>query len=164
MDEQIQAARDLVEKVHGDQVDKAGEPYLNHVYRVASLASHRYGNDNPYFPPSSKRLEYIVGLLHDVVEDGDVTLEDIRGKFGNFIANAVNAITHIRNEPYGTYIERVKENRLATSVKLADLRDNSDFDRVVILARVDPEAFKRVVEVLVPRYFRAYHFLTKEDK
>lgn len=164
MDEQIQAARELVEKVHGDQVDKAGEPYSNHVYRVASLASHRYGNDNPYFPPSNKRLEYIVGLLHDVIEDGDVTLEDIRGKFGNFITNAVNAITHRQNEPYITYIERVKSNPLATSVKLADLRDNADFDRAIALARIDPEAFKRVSEVLIPRYLRAYHFLTKEDK
>lgn len=164
LDNLIREAHVLIVAAHGEQVDKAGEPYLNHLYRVADLASDkRFEYRNPQFV-STKRLEYLVGLLHDIVEDTDVQTSKIFAQFGPTVYNAVVAITHLPNEPYRDYLDRVKGNKLATAVKLADLRDNADFDRALRLAKVDKKAFKRVVEVLIPRYIRAYNFLTHPEE
>ncbi len=157
--EEIIKAHILANKAHGDQVDKAGESYLFHVFRVASDAMN-YEVTDQYV----KTQLYVVGLLHDVVEDSEVTKEELESDFGHAIAEAVDAITHRQNETYVEYLQRVKKNKLATGAKLADLRDNSDFHRFIKLAKIDHDAFTRVVEVLIPRYIRAYELLTRAEE
>ena len=158
LQEKIREAHDIALEAHGNDFDKAGEPYFFHVLRVAIEARDQEADRR------TKELLYIVGLLHDVIEDTDVKENEIL-TFGPVIHKAVLAITHTPHEPYVDYLRRVRENELATAVKLADLKDNADFNRFIKLAEIDEKAFARVVDVLIPRYIRAYEFLTrKEDK
>lgn len=66
----------------------------------------------------------IVALLHDVVEDSDVTVEDIEEGFGSLISSAVDAISKRDGENYDDYLERVDSNALARIVKIEDIRFN----------------------------------------
>jgi len=105
-------------KAHGGQVDKIGEPYILHPLRVMM--------------DCNTMVEKIVAILHDTVEDTDATLDDIRALFTNnnnrtyadTIVNAVDAMTKRAGESYDDYLARVKDNPIALSVKLADIRDN----------------------------------------
>jgi len=105
-------------KAHGGQVDTLGEPYILHPLRVMM--------------DCNTMVEKIVAILHDTVEDTDATLDDIRALFTNnnnrtyadTIVNAVDAMTKRAGESYDDYLVRVKDNPIALSVKLADIRDN----------------------------------------
>ena len=69
----------------------------------------------------------VVAALHDVVEDSDVTLDEIEKKFGKYIRNCVNVLTHEKEfETYPQYIDRVMDSKLpeAIVVKHADMRDH----------------------------------------
>ncbi len=73
----------------------------------------------------------IVALLHDVIEDTNVTIKDIILLcFDNDIINATETLTHNRNDDYMTYINKIKNNPLAKTVKIADLKHNSDLSRL----------------------------------
>lgn len=102
---------------HENQVDKAGEPYIFHPLRVMlSLKSED---------------EKICGVLHDVIEDTNITVEYlIKQGFSNEITQALEALTKKENENYDDFINRVLENELACYVKLADLNDNMDLSRI----------------------------------
>ena len=104
----------LAIELHKDQKDKLGEPYILHVERVAEK-----------FPKDS--LEYLVALLHDTVEDTEITIDDLRYLgLPESVLEAVDAITHRIYEPLVEYHARIKCNPLATKVKLADVRDRAD--------------------------------------
>lgn len=66
----------------------------------------------------------ITSALHDVVEDTDVTIQDIERVFGSPIVEAVDAITHREGETYRAYISRCSRNPIARDVKVADLREH----------------------------------------
>jgi len=96
--------------------------------------------------------EMVVALLHDVVEDTEVTEEKIREVFGDPIADAVALLTHKGNEPYKKYLERIKTCPLATKVKIADIRHNlTTLDRI----EDDGRRFR-----MVKKYIDALVFLT----
>ncbi len=137
---------------HGDQVDKAGVTYYLHLLKVANRASETA-------PDELKDKAWTVGILHDIVEDTEVSLEQIHAEFGIEIAEAVRAMTHVDNEPWDDYILRVSCNELAMYVKLADLRENGNFDRLMELYKADLAGSTRVYKVLIPRYVRATLFL-----
>ncbi len=106
----------IAEKAHAGQKDKAGKDYIVHPAAVAGMLE----TDE----------EKAVAYLHDVVEDTDVTLEDLRSfGFNELIVEAVKAITKTEGEDYDDYIERLSENELAVKVKLADMKHNSDITR-----------------------------------
>lgn len=109
-------AMKLAYRAHHGQVDKGGIPYIFHPYHLAQQMPDEYTT--------------CVALLHDVVEDTDVTLEDIRKSFPTEVADAVAVMTHAKDEPYLDYIKRVSLNPIAKIVKLADLRHNSDQTRM----------------------------------
>lgn len=136
-----QQALAIAEDAHKGQVDKAGVDYIQHPLFVASLVEGE--------------LAKTVALLHDVVEDSDWTLEDLR-KEGLLeeVVQAVGILTKKRNENYEEYILRVKQNPLARQVKLADLKHNSDLSR---LANVTDRDRKRVA-----KYQKAIAFLSEE--
>lgn len=125
----IGAAFELALTAHAGQVDKSGEPYIAHVTRVAAAVQ---GPD-----------AVTVALLHDVVEDCDVTNEVIGRAFGSRIARAVDAITKRDGETRASYLARVSADPLARIVKLADLADNSAPAR---LARLDEATRSRLEE------------------
>ena len=136
-----QQALAIAEDAHKGQVDKAVVAYIHHPLYVASLVEGE--------------LAKTVALLHDVVEDSDWTLEDLR-KEGLLeeVVQAVGILTKKRNENYEEYILRVKQNPLARQVKLADLKHNSDLSR---LANVTDRDRKRVA-----KYQKAIAYLSEE--
>ena len=93
-----------------------------------------------------------VALLHDVVEDTDITFEELEADgFSKEIIDALKLMTHDDSVSYMDYIKAIKTNNIATIVKLADLRHNSDLTRLDI---VDEKAIKRA-----EKYKKAIEFL-----
>ena len=135
---QIEKAYELAKKAHLGQVDKAGEAYIKHPEKVASFVK----TDE----------EKAVAYLHDIIEDTELTLEDL-GEYGfsKEVIEAVDIITKKRGEDYQSYLNSVKKNKLARAVKLADLRHNSDLTR---LAKVTEKDIKRK-----EKYQKAIDFL-----
>ena len=74
--------------------------------------------------------ECIVALLHDVVEDTEVTFEELEKDFSKTIIDALKLLTHDKDTDYFEYIKKIKSNPLAKKVKLADLKHNSDETRL----------------------------------
>lgn len=98
---------------HLKQIDKAGEPYIRHPIRVALAVAHL----GPEYE--------LVGLFHDLLEDTECTLDEIRETWGAAVADGVAAMTHCDGEDYfGDYLPRVKRNAHARAAKAADARDN----------------------------------------
>lgn len=98
-------------EAHRGQVDKDGKEYIRHVLRV--MATVEEGD------------QQIVALLHDVVEDTKLTLDDLRERgFPRHIVEAVDAMTRRDGEDYFDFVVRAATNPLAYPVKVADLRDN----------------------------------------
>lgn len=109
---ELLAARVLAHVLHHGQTDKAGRPIVEHVERVTAAVPL---NAAP------------AACLHDLVEDGHVTLAALAaGGFCAATLAAVDALTRRANEPYRDYIDRLAPNAVARVVKLADLRDNLD--------------------------------------
>ena len=110
---------ELVLKVFDEKVDKGGLPYFNHLLKV-------YGGVSSY-------EEKIIALLHDVVEDTNITYDDLK-EFGydNNIIDSLKILTKNKGEYYPDYIERIinSNNKLALNVKLSDLKHNMDITRI----------------------------------
>jgi (p)ppGpp synthase/HD superfamily hydrolase len=96
---------------HRGQKDKTGQPYIYHPIRVMLNCQ--------------TEEEKIVGIMHDIVEDTDITLEKLAASGFNLkIVNAIDAISKRNGETRKEYITRCKQNELAKSVKFADITDN----------------------------------------
>lgn len=114
---EVLKAYNLAKSVHEGQVDKGGKPYIEHPVIVARLV----------FTDEEKT----VALLHDVVEDTPITLSDLQAQgFTTEVVTAVDCLTKRQGETLGDYLNRVKSNALATTVKIADLTHNSDIRRI----------------------------------
>lgn len=100
----------LAARAHSGQVDKAGEPYILHPIRVGMAGENE--------------AEKIVGFLHDVLEDTDVTETRIRAFFGIEIWRSLKSVTREPGEPYEQFILRAKQDRVGRKVKINDLIDN----------------------------------------
>jgi (p)ppGpp synthase/HD superfamily hydrolase len=112
-------ALEIAYNAHEGQTDKAGASYILHCLRVAKSMS----TDE----------EKIVALLHDVVEDTDMTHEELyRNGFSPSVLDAVYAITRQADESYNSYMKRVAANDLAYTVKVADMWDNSNVSRFAV--------------------------------
>lgn len=114
------AAR-IATAAHAGQVDKAGNPYIEHPARVAARVA---GDERAV----------AAAWLHDVVEDTAVTLAELEQTFPAEVTTAVDALTRREGEEPADYYARVRSVPLALTVKLADLADNSDPER---LGRLD---------------------------
>jgi (p)ppGpp synthase/HD superfamily hydrolase len=121
----VAAARDIATTAHTGQVDQAGNDYIAHPARVAA-ALHT-------------PQQQAAGWLHDVLEDTDVTADDLADAgIPDDVIAAVEAVTHHRGEPEDDYLNRIAAaGPLAVATKLADMADNSDGGR---LALIDDDA------------------------
>lgn len=114
-------ARRIATRAHSGHLDKGGQAYIGHPARVAaSVAAHG-------------EAATIVAWLHDTVEDTSVTLAGLRNHFSDVVVDAVDAITRRQGEGASSYYARVRGNALASIVKLADIADNMDEDRLAVL-------------------------------
>jgi (p)ppGpp synthase/HD superfamily hydrolase len=86
----------------------------------------------------------MAAVLHDVVEDTTVTLDELRAEgFPASVLEAVEALTKREGEDYEAFIRRVAPNPIAREVKLADLRDNSDLSRIAEPTERDRERIRK---------------------
>lgn len=127
---------------HKDQVDKTGLPYIFHPFHLAEQMD--------------TEDEVIVALLHDVVEDTNITPDDLKTHgFSECVMDALVVLTHDDGTEYMDYIRKIKSNTLAVKIKLADLRHNSDVTR---LDAVDEKISERL-----EKYRTAIEYLEKEE-
>ena len=123
-----QKAMKIAFEAHKNQTDKNGIPYIYHPIHLAE----QMDSENTI----------CVALLHDVVEDTSMTFEDLQAEgFSAEILDALKVLTHDDAVPYMEYVKEIRKNPIATKVKLADLRHNSDLTR---LDEVNEKALKRV--------------------
>jgi (p)ppGpp synthase/HD superfamily hydrolase len=140
----IERALQIAAKAHEGQKDKEGLPYILHPLRVMAQVEGIEAQ--------------IVAVLHDVVEDTSVTLEDLRDAgFSPEILKAVQCVTHHKAEPYAQYVVRCRHNPLARQAKLADLQDNCRLTRVMLRGAQIERDVKRI-----RRYVLSYKFLTDQ--
>lgn len=114
----LERAIAIAAEAHAGQVDKAGAPYVLHPLRMMLQLS--------------STDERIVAVLHDVCEDcPEWTFDRLRGEgFAPHIIEALGSVTKRDGEDYEAFVLRAAANPLGRSVKLADLRDNSDLARI----------------------------------
>jgi hypothetical protein len=86
---------------------------------------------------------FITALLHDVVEDCSVPLEEIEKRYGEQVAVAVDCLSRRIGETYKDYILRCKGNTLARRVKLADIEDNLLPERIGSLDPKEAESLRK---------------------
>ena len=124
---------------HGNQRDKEGEPYFLHPINVAQNVV--------------TRDEKMVALLHDVLEDSSITEENLQAMgFSKEVISAVKALTRGRFQSYSEYIRQVRKNPLARKVKLADIQDNMNPNRLEKLNTLTQKRLKN-------KYENAIHIL-----
>lgn len=120
---QAASAREVATEAHQGQVDKAGAAYITHPERVAAKMVRGTRQED-------------VAWLHDVVEDTAVTLDRLEALgFSQDVVDAVDAMTRRDGEQPDDYYARVAANSIAVEVKLADLADNTDPERLAALPR-----------------------------
>lgn len=123
---------------HKEQVDKNGIPYIYHPVHLAEQMD------------SEETI--CVALLHDVVEDTNITFENLE-EYGFYdeIIVALKLMTHDVSIPYMEYVKKIKTNEIAKKVKLADLNHNSDLSRLDFVdekALQRAEKYKKAIELL----------------
>lgn len=127
---------------HAGQLDKAGFPYVHHPLHVAESMDDEAST--------------CVALLHDVLEDTDVTAEDlIQASFPDEVIQALRLMMHEPDVPYMDYVREIAGNEIARKVKLADLAHNSDLSRL-------PEVTERDLQ-RVKKYSQAIDLLMGHD-
>ena len=138
----IKKAVNIAFKAHEGQYDKGGYPYIMHSLHLAE--------------EMTTENEVITALLHDVLEDSEISLDFIKEQgFSEDVTNALVSLTRRKDEEYSEYIKRIKNTGgIALSVKKADLRHNMALERLENLTEKDKE---RLI-----KYKVSYKELTEE--
>lgn len=132
----LEDAITLAVEVHRGQVDKAGNPYILHPLGVMFRLRGE--------------LDRTVGVLHDVIEDSELTFEDLRQMgYSEEVITALDGVTRRTNETYEEFVGRSQAHPVSRRVKLADLEDNMDLRRAS--AELKQQDFERL-----RRYRRAW--------
>lgn len=131
------AAMKLCFEAHKDQIDKAGIPYVFHPISLAE----RFGED--------QEAETCVALLHDVLEDTDYTVDDIRAAgMSEEVIEALLLLNHNPKVEYMDYVRHLSKNNIARHVKIYDLQHNSDLSRLEKVAEKDLKRVEKYKEAL----------------
>lgn len=134
----LEKALQIAVKAHSGQIDKAGAAYIFHPIRV----SNRCSTDE----------ERIVALLHDTIEDTEVTAEYLLMEgFPRNIVDAILSVTRNKDESYEDFIKRSRLNLIGRQVKLHDLEDNMDITRLEQITESDLSRLNK--------YLKAYKYL-----
>lgn len=128
----------IATKAHSGQVDKGGHPYILHPLAVMMNVE--------------TNVEKIVAVLHDVLEDTELTLNDLESEgFGYDVLIPLGILTRGKGVSYDDYIKQIAKNNVARNVKIQDIRNNMDLSRIENLSKKDFERNKK--------YKKALHFL-----
>jgi (p)ppGpp synthase/HD superfamily hydrolase len=130
MTQTLERAIAIAATAHAGQVDKGGAPYILHPLKVMLRMS---------------TLEQrIVAVLHDVVEDCGVSLDELRKEgFSEDVLTAIESVTKVPGESYEDFIDRAAHNPIGRVVKLADLEENSDLSRIASPSWEDLERIEK---------------------
>jgi (p)ppGpp synthase/HD superfamily hydrolase len=132
----------IAAQAHLGQRDKGGAPYILHPLRMMM----RMESEDAM----------MAAVLHDVVEDSDWTLEQLRAEgFSEDVLQAVDCLTRRDDESYDEFVARAQANAIARRVKIADLEDNMNVKRI---GEMTPKDLARIKE-----YHRAWRALTQEE-
>ena len=118
-DNLIYKALEIVTTLFENDTDKGGHPYMLHIMYV--------------YKHVSSLDEKVIALLHDVIEDKDVSKEDLlEVGFPSFIVDDVVMLTRVKPIDYKDYIDNIIKNGSirALHVKLADVENNLDISRI----------------------------------
>ncbi len=131
-------AMQIAYSAHHGAVDHGGVPYILHPVHVAEQMADE--------------KETAAALLHDVIEDTNITAEALidEGIPGD-VVNTVVILTKKPDEDYFTYIRRVSADPTAKKIKLADLKHNSDITRLPEITQKNRERlekYKKAIEIL----------------
>lgn len=140
-----QKAMLLAYDAHHGQLDKGGIPYIFHPFHLAEQMPDE--------------LTTCVALLHDVVEDTPLTLDDLAGDFPPAIINALALLTHQPDTSYDDYIRALRDDPIAATVKRADLLHNSDESRLALCPISEAEKNR-----LRQKYQKALTLLEGQDR
>lgn len=122
-------AMDIAYAAHHGQRDKAGMPYIFHPFWVAEQMDDE--------------MTVCAALLHDVVEDTNVTLRQLEDVFPEEVTEIVRLLTHDKNVSYEDYLRAIALSPAARKIKLADISHNSDLNRLTA-AGADNETIVRL--------------------
>ena len=109
-------AMNLAYAAHHGQFDKGGVPYIFHPIHLAEQMEDE--------------ISTCAALLHDTVEDTDVTLEELEKVFPREVVDVIRLLTHPKGMDYFDYVRAIRQNPVAVKIKLADLAHNSDASRI----------------------------------
>jgi len=138
----IEKSLEIALEAYSGKTDKAGETYILHPLRLMSKME--------------TEEEMSVALLHDVVEDSDLTADDLLNRgIPSIVVNAVLSLTKRHGENYESFIERVLENKLAAKIKKVDIEDNINVLRLNSVTNKDLER--------VAKYHKAWHRINKNS-
>ena len=110
-------ALSIAYNAHHGQLDSNGIPYIFHPLHLAEQMDDE--------------ISCCCAILHDVVEDTDVTMEELEQDFPREVTDVLKLLTHGKDVPYEQYVRAIKTNPIAVKVKLADIAHNSDQTRCV---------------------------------
>lgn len=131
-------ALSIAYNAHLHQLDKAGLPYIAHPLHLAEQMPDE--------------ISTTVALLHDVVEDTSLSLDDLKQLgFPPSVLTPLQLLTHAPGIPYMDYIRNISQDPVARKVKLADLKHNSDLSRLDVITdkdRARVEKYMRAIEIL----------------
>lgn len=119
-------------QAHLGQTDRSGLPYIFHPFHLAEQMDDE--------------VSTAAALLHDVVEDTNLTLEDLaQAGFSPEVLEVVDLLTHDPAVSYMDYIQRIvhSQNPIAKKIKLADLKHNSDLSRLDTISPKDQERLQK---------------------
>ncbi|WP_438349963.1 HD domain-containing protein [Paenibacillus sp. FA6] len=125
-------------KAHKGQHDKGGNPYILHPIAVMNRVE--------------TIEEKIVAVLHDVIEDTQVTFEQLREQgFSEEIIEAIHLLTRSEKDSYEKFIEKTIKNRISRNVKIADIKENMNLTRIKEPTEIDYkrlEKYRKALELL----------------
>jgi len=138
----IEKSLNIALRAYAGKTDKAGREYIHHPLRVMAKMK--------------TDLEMSVALLHDVIEDSDITAEQLLAEgIPAEVVEAVLCLSKNENEDYQDFVGREKKNELAAKIKIADIEENIDILR---LPSLDDYDLTRV-----QKYHSAWQFLNDKS-
>lgn len=120
----IETSLRIALRAYAGKTDKSGREYILHPLRVMAKME--------------TDLEMSAALLHDVIEDSDITPEELLAE--GIPAEVVEAVQHLtrnQGEEYQDFVARAKQNKIAARVKIADIEDNINVLRLPTLNETD---------------------------